>query len=100
MNNPSFNYENMSPAEFEQRLPDLFASGSGRVSDDPGLRRFLDRNPTCSALVSDLEYIADAARQMFETSDNEPSEHVWSNIQDKLKIAASAASSTSREDAD
>jgi len=81
-------FENMTTAEFEERLPDLFANGNGRVSDDPDLKRFLDENPTCAALVRDLEYIAETARQLLEPADEEPSDKVWSNIQSKLKIAA------------
>ena len=84
----SLNFENMTTAEFEQRLPDLFATGRGRISDDPNLRKFLDQNPTCAALVSDLEYIAETARQLLEPAEEEPSDNVWSNIQSKLKIAA------------
>lgn len=82
------NFENMTVSEFEARLPDLFANGRGRVSDDPDLQRFLDENPTCRDLVRDLEYIAQAARDLLEPSDEEPSDNVWSNIQSNLKIAA------------
>ena len=88
MSNPSANFENMTVSEFESRLPDLFANGNGRVSDDPSVRRFLDQNPTCAALVKDLEYIAQTARQLLEPAEEEPSDTVWNNIQSKLKIAA------------
>jgi hypothetical protein len=40
-------------------------------------------NPDCAALVGDLEAIADHARSLFELTD--PSDAVWSGIEDKLK---------------
>ena len=78
----------MTPAEFEARLPDLFAVGDGKVSKDPRFTNFLKANPTCAALVSDLETIAEFAKSLFEPSDEpgeEPSDAVWSNIASKLK---------------
>ena len=83
------NFENMTASEFEHRLPDLFASGDGRVSDDPNLQKFLQQNPTCAALVRDLEYIAETAKHLLDPAEESPSDNVWSNIQSKLKIAAS-----------
>ncbi len=81
----------LTPVEFEQHLPELFASHHGRISDDPELRGFLDANPTCAALVRDLEYIADAAKSLLESSEEEePSDAVWQSIQNKLKSAASS----------
>jgi hypothetical protein len=89
MNDPgtSLNLDTMTPDEFQARLPELFAVGSGRISEDPRFARFLAKNPTCEALVLDLEYIADAARQLLDPIE-EPSDSVWNNIQSKLKIAA------------
>ncbi len=77
------NFDDLTPAEFEQHLPELFLSG-GKLSDDPRLVRFLDRNPDCAALVRDLETIAETARSLFEPT-HEPSDAVWSNIADKLR---------------
>ena len=77
---PDFN--TMTPADFEQYLPDFFANGDGHVSTDPRLQTFLANNPDCAALVRDLEAIADQARSLFEPA--EPSEEVWNNIQTKL----------------
>ena len=77
------NFNSLTPAEFEQHLPDLFLSG-GRVSQDPRLKHFLDANPDCAALVRDLETIAETARSLFEPS-HEPSDAVWSNIASKLQ---------------
>lgn len=78
------NFDTMTPADFEQYLPEIFANGSGSVSDDPRLQTFLRNNPDCAALVRDLETIATHAKSLFEP-DYEPSDVVWSNIQNKLK---------------
>ena len=77
-------FDRMKPEEFENYLPDLFASGSGKVSQDPRLQRFLAENPDCAALVRDLETIAETARSLFEPV-GDPSDTVWSNIQNKLR---------------
>ena len=83
-------FDTMTPADFEKYLPDFFANGDGHVSKDPRLQTFLKNNPDCAALVRDLEAIADQARSLFEpTEDQDPSDTVWSNIQDKLKHGVS-----------
>ena len=79
----NINFDAMTPAEFEQHLPDLFLAG-GKVSEDPRLARFLAANPDCAALVRDLETIAETAKSLFEPT-HEPSDAVWSNIASKLK---------------
>lgn len=79
----NIDFNNMTPAEFEQYLPDLFLAG-GKLSVDPRLKHFLDANPDCAALVRDLEIIAETARSLFEPT-HEPSDAVWSNIANKLK---------------
>jgi hypothetical protein len=76
-------FDTMTPADFEQYLPEFFANGDGHVSTDPRLQNFLKNNPDCAALVRDLEAIADQARSLFEPTD--PGDAVWSNIQSKLK---------------
>ncbi|HTV08846.1 MAG TPA: hypothetical protein VMD97_07370 [Candidatus Aquilonibacter sp.] len=79
-------FNSMTTAEFEQYLPELFASSEGgRVSQDPRLSNFLKANPDCAALVRDLETIAETAKSLFEP-DEEPSDAVWSNIANKLKL--------------
>ena len=78
------NFDTLKPEEFENYLPELFATGNGKVSEDPRLKDFLARNPDCAALVSDLETIAETARSLFAPMDD-PSDKVWSNIQSKLK---------------
>ena len=79
----NIDFDHMTPADFEQCLPDLFLAG-GKISEDPRLGRFLAANPDCAALVRDLETIAQTARSLFEPT-HEPSEAVWSNIASKLK---------------
>jgi hypothetical protein len=77
------NIDTMSLAEFEQYLPDFFATYNGRISDNPRFATFLEGNPDCAALVRDLEYIAETAKSLFEPTED-PSDAVWSNIQSKL----------------
>lgn len=78
-------FDSMTPAEFEQYLPEFFAtSDAGKVSEDPRLASFLAANPNCAALVRDLETIAETAKSLFEP-DQEPSDAVWSNIASKLQ---------------
>lgn len=78
------NFDSMTPAEFEAVLPELFSAGSsGKVSEDPRLAKFLERNPDCAALVHDLEIIAETAQKLFEPI-HEPSEELWHKIADKL----------------
>lgn len=81
-----FDFDSMTVAEFEQYLPELFASGeTGRLSEDPRLSRFLAANPDCAALVRDLETIAETAKNLLVPDQDEPSEEVWDNIAKKLK---------------
>lgn len=80
-------FDNLKPEEFENYLPELFATGNGKVSQDPRLKKFLAEHPDCAALVSDLETIAETARSLFEPVE-EPSDKVWSNIQNKLRDGA------------
>lgn len=89
----SLNLQKMTAAQFEEHLPELFATHNGRISDDPELREFLTAHPDCAALVRDLEYIAEAARQLLEPTQAEPSDNVWKKIQGELKIAASGEDS-------
>ena len=80
------NFNDMTPAEFEQHLPDLFLAG-GKLSEDPRLAKFLQAHPDCAALVRDLETIAETAKSLFEPT-HEPSDAVWSNIASKLREEA------------
>ena len=78
----------MTLAEFEQRLPEFFSTGTGSISDDPRLHAFLGENPDAAALVRDFESIVEAAKGMFDLSDDEPSDSVWDNIQSGMKTDA------------
>ena len=86
------NFDNMTTAEFEEYLPELFENSGGSISKDPRFATFFQSNPDCAALVRDLEIIAEQARSLFEPSDSEPgpepSDAVWSNIASKLKEEA------------
>jgi len=85
MNQPGdIDFDNLKPEEFERYLPELFATGDGKVSQDPRLKKFLTQHPDCAALVSDLETIAEHARSLFEPV-GDPSDKVWKNIQSKLR---------------
>lgn len=82
----NLDFDSMTAAEFEQYLPELFASGeSGRLSEDPRLARFLAANPNCAALVRDLETIAETAKSLLAPDQDEPSDALWSKIANKLK---------------
>ena len=78
------NFDTLKPEEFEQYLPELFATGDGKVSEDPRLQKLFSAHPDCLALVRDLETIAETARSLFDPVE-EPSDQVWTNIQDKLR---------------
>ena len=78
------NFDTLKPEEFENILPELFSRGDGKVSHDPELKNFLARHPDCAALVNALETIAETARSLFAPS-GDPSDKVWSNIQNKLR---------------
>ena len=82
----SANLDKMTPAEFEEYLPELFESGGGSISKDPRFTNFFKAHPDCAALVSDLEIIAEQAKSLFEPgAGTEPRDAVWSNIASKLK---------------
>jgi hypothetical protein len=85
--NTAQNTEKMTLAEFEQRLPEFFATGTGSISDDPRLQAFLLEHPDAAALVRDFESIVEAAKGLFDVGDAEPSDAVWQNIQNELKSA-------------
>jgi hypothetical protein len=76
-------------AEFQEHLPELFASGAESLTDDPALREHLNTCENCSALVRDLQYIADQARQLLEPT-HEPSDNVWKKIQEELASGPAA----------
>jgi hypothetical protein len=73
----------MSCSEFQEKLPELFAASEGSL-DDPTLRSHLDTCEKCSALVRDLQYIAEQARQLLQPVEEEPSDDVWKKIQESI----------------
>jgi hypothetical protein len=67
----------MTCAEFQDQLPELFESGA-----DLKEQEHLKTCEQCSALVSDLEYIAQQAKLLLPIHD--PSPAVWDHIQTSL----------------
>ena len=65
-------------AEFQDQLPNLFENGED-LSDQPHLKTC----ENCSALVRDLEYIAQQAKLLLPIHD--PSPQVWDSIQSAIK---------------
>src|SRR6201996_9422422 len=65
-------------ADFQEQLPELFESGA-----DLKEQEHLKTCEQCSALVRDLEYIAQQAKLLLPIHD--PSPAVWENIQTALK---------------
>jgi hypothetical protein len=65
-------------AEFQEQLPHLFETG-----EDLSTQEHLKTCENCSALVRDLEYIAQQAKLLLPIHD--PSPAVWENIQTALK---------------
>ena len=64
-------------ADFQDQLPELFESGA-----DLKQQEHLKTCEQCSALVRDLEYIAQQAKLLLPIHD--PSPAVWENIQTSL----------------
>jgi hypothetical protein len=64
-------------ADFQEQLPELFESGANLAQQD-----HLKTCEQCSALVQDLEYIAQQAKLLLPIHD--PSPAVWENIQTSL----------------
>lgn len=73
----------LSCAEFQEQLPDLFAAGGNGIPEDPCLAAHLKTCENCSALVRDLQYIADQASLLLQPT-HEPSDNVWKKIQEGL----------------
>lgn len=65
-------------AIFQKQLPSLFES-----SEDLSSQEHLKTCENCSALVRDLQYIAQQAKLLLPIHD--PSPEVWENIQSALK---------------
>ncbi|QHS50486.1 hypothetical protein [Edaphobacter sp. 12200R-103] len=80
----------LSCAEFQEQLPDLFAAAGNSSIDDPEIAEHLKSCENCSALVRDLQYIADQAKQLLQPT-HEPSDNVWKKIQEGLAADPSYA---------
>lgn len=85
--NPQPN-ESVDCAEFQEQLPDILAAGEIDITDHPHLKTCAN----CAALVRDLQYIAETARQLLPVHD--PSPDVWSHIQNALAQEGSAGMTT------
>lgn len=81
--NPNSKSRVISCADFQEQLPDLFASGGNGVPEDPDLVEHLKTCENCSALVRDLQYIADQASLLLQPN-LEPSDNVWKRIQEGM----------------
>lgn len=68
----------MNCAEFQERLPELFESGTDLSNDE-----HLKSCENCAALVRDLQYIAQQAKLLLPLHD--PSPAVWDNIQSAIQ---------------
>lgn len=79
--------DSLNVEAFLEQLPELFEKSNGkRISEDPRYADLLKNNPTAAELVRDLEYIAEQARMLLEPEHEiEPSDAVWSKIQNSLK---------------
>jgi hypothetical protein len=65
-------------ASFQAQLPELIGSGED-VASNPHLQSC----GLCRALLTDLETIAEAARQLFPVAD--PPETLWEQIESAIK---------------
>jgi predicted anti-sigma-YlaC factor YlaD len=69
---------NMTCAEFQERLPELFETHT-----DLSAEEHLKTCENCAALVRDLEYIAQQAKLLLPIHD--PSPIVWDNIRTAIR---------------
>lgn len=74
----------MSCAEFQEQLPDLFANQNSGIPESSALHEHLETCENCSALVRDLQYIAEQASLLLQPVEEEPSDSVWEKIQESL----------------
>jgi hypothetical protein len=75
-------------ADFQDRLPELFETNAN-LSDEEHLKHC----ENCTALVRDLEYIAQQAKLLLPIHD--PSPTVWDNIRSAIKNDATQNSTSS-----
>jgi len=77
---------NMNCADFQERLPELFESHADLKAEE-----HLKTCENCSALVRDLEYIAQQAKLLLPIHDPSPS--VWEKIESAIQQEPSSGSS-------
>ena len=70
---------NMSCAEFQAQLPELFGGGE-MIGDHPHLQRC----NLCRALLADLNAIAEAARDLFPVEEPPHAEALWEHIESAI----------------
>ena len=70
--------KNMTCEEFQDRMPELIASGQ-----DASAHPHVQECALCRALLQDLETIAEAARQLFPVED--PPDRLWDQIESAIK---------------
>jgi hypothetical protein len=68
----------MTCEEFQDQLPELIGSGA-----DASLHPHVQNCALCHTLLSDLQTIADAARQLFPVED--PSDSLWEKLETAIK---------------
>jgi hypothetical protein len=78
MTETRFDRNNMTCAEFQDRLPDLFESHADLKSEE-----HLKTCENCAALVRDLEYIAQQAKLLLPIHD--PSPDLWNRIENAMQ---------------
>ena len=83
----------MTCAEFQAQLPELIGSGES-LSGNP----HLESCELCRALLSDLETIADAARQLFPITD--PPDELWTHIERAIKSDEQAPQTAAERSSD
>jgi hypothetical protein len=76
----------MNCADFQERLPELFESHADLTAEE-----HLKSCENCSALVRDLEYIAQQAKLLLPIHD--PSPGVWEKIESAIQQEPSSGSS-------
>jgi hypothetical protein len=67
----------MNCQQFQAQLPEIISSGENLASNP-----HLQHCPICRALLSDLEAIAEAARELFPVVD--PPDDLWNQIESAL----------------
>lgn len=72
------NRKDMSCEEFQARMPELIGSGQ-----DASAHPHVQSCELCRALLTDLQTIAEAARQLFPVED--PPDRLWEQIESAIK---------------